>query len=177
MANSSLLATSECLKRLRRAVPIILSNQATHRSFDDPNYIYWHPFLILKGKIGFCSLSGADGVTDEFIDETLFKFDALFREFDICASIMRSVDMQTDEAIEAFRVSSKKFGEMWRTAFAPRPRVAASNPPGQAQHRRALPLPRSRGKRADSGARSSLPFPVGRQLGHAAASSSPGLKG
>ena len=117
MANSSLLATSECLKRLRRAVPIILSNQATHRSFDDPNYIYWHPFLILKGKIGFCSLSGADGVTDEFIDETLFKFDALFREFDICASIMRSVDMQTDEAIEAFRVSSKKFGEMWRTAL------------------------------------------------------------
>lgn len=29
------------------------------------------------------------GVTDEFIDETLFKFDALFREFDVCASIMR----------------------------------------------------------------------------------------
>ena len=79
-----------------------------------------------------------DGVTDEFIDDTLFKFDALFREFDVCASIMRSVDMQTDEAIEAFGVSSKKFGEMWRTAFAPRPRVAASNPPGQAQHRRAL---------------------------------------
>ena len=64
-----------------------------------------------------------DGVTDEFIDDTLFKFDALFRQFDICASIMRSVDMQTDEAIEAFRLGSKKFGEMWRKAFAPRPRV------------------------------------------------------
>ncbi len=31
-----------------------------------------------------------DGVSDSFIDATLWKFDALLSEFDVCTSVMRS---------------------------------------------------------------------------------------
>ena len=64
-----------------------------------------------------------EGVSDAFVDELIFKYDALFREFDVCVSVMRSIDMQTDEAIEAFGESSKAFGVMWRKTFGPNPRV------------------------------------------------------
>ena len=64
-----------------------------------------------------------EGVTDDFIDKTLRKYDALFQEFDVCCSIMRSIDMQTDDEIEAFRASSINFGRLWRSAFGIDPRV------------------------------------------------------
>ena len=57
------------------------------------------------------------------VDEVLYPFECLFREFGICYKIMRSTDEQTDEAIEEFRESAVRFGDLWRKSFSPNPRV------------------------------------------------------
>ena len=62
-----------------------------------------------------------DGVSDSFIDDALWKFDALLREFDVCTSVMRSTVMQSDDEIAAFKASAKRFVELWKKSFKRRP--------------------------------------------------------
>ena len=51
MALPLILASSECLKRLRQVVPLILDQQATLRISYDPHFIYWQP--VHEAKLGF----------------------------------------------------------------------------------------------------------------------------
>ena len=65
-----------------------------------------------------------EGLDDKVINDLIWKYQSLFGELDICCSIMRSTDQQSDGAIEQYKESAKRFGKMWREYFPDDVRVS-----------------------------------------------------